>query len=470
MPRNTLLRQLLEERHLTTYTAFEVQFSRAARSLAKEAGDPRLASVAVSSRQFDRWLSGELKQLPRPDTCRILEELLGRAARDLFASTSAFPPTAPEPLPADVPPSPQAGPTAHDDDPAEIVARARQLACGNVDQTTLSFLASRIEVITERYEKDGPDGLWGQTKSLRSMGHTLLAGQQPPSARRELFRVTARAGGLLGYMAVNTGAFPLAEAYCTEALELSRAIGDLDTEMWACGTQSFAAYYAGRYDEADARATAAVDRAPNHPQAIRLLVNGRARALGKLGDRNQAERAIGRALELSDRHDVAPGLTSCISFLPYGRARTLANALTARVALQDTRARAAGRRGPRRHGREVRLRVEPLTGPPGRGHRGASTASTRRGARHVPRATGHHSGQSVADQLGATTLSGPVRASSPLAVPAGGARVWRTAPRLGPSVPACRGGVITKEFAGCLGRRSSSAPIPQPSLPTRRPT
>lgn len=46
--------------------------------------------------------------------------------------------------------------------------------------------------------------------------------------------------------------------------------------MWACGTQSFAAYYAGRYDEADARATAAVDRAPNHPQAIRLLVNGRA--------------------------------------------------------------------------------------------------------------------------------------------------------------------------------------------------
>lgn len=193
MPRNTLLRQLLEERHLTTYPAFEAQFARAARNLAEEAGDPRLASVAVSSRQFDRWMSGELKQLPRPDTCRVLEELLGRAARDLFASASAYPPTAPEPLPANVPPSPQVGPTAHDDDPTEIVAQARQLACGNVDQTTLSFLASRIEVITERYEKDGPDGLWGQTKSLRSMGHTLLAGQQPPSARRELFRITARA-------------------------------------------------------------------------------------------------------------------------------------------------------------------------------------------------------------------------------------------------------------------------------------
>jgi tetratricopeptide (TPR) repeat protein len=235
-----------------------------------------------------------------------------------------------------MPPAPQTGQSTHDDDPAEIVARARELACGNADEATLAFLASQIEGITERYEQDGPQGLWGQTKSLRSLGHTLLAGQQPPAARRELFRITARASGLLGYMAVNTGAFPLAEAYCAEALELSRAIGDLDTELWADGTRSFAAYYAGRYTEADARAAAAVNRAPDHPQAIRLLVNGRARALGKLGDRNQAERVIGQAMDLSDRYDVVPGLTSCISFLPYGRARTMANALTARVALQDT--------------------------------------------------------------------------------------------------------------------------------------
>ncbi|MEZ7004904.1 hypothetical protein [Streptomyces sp. AD55] len=231
---------------------------------------------------------------------------------------------------------PPADPITDDEHPAEIVARARQLTSGNADKATLAFLTSQLDVITERYEQDGPHGLWGQTKSLRGLVHTLLTGQQPPAARRELFRVTARAGGLLGYMAVNTGAFPLAEAYCAEALELSRAIGDLDTELWASGTQSFAAYYAGRYAEADARAAAAVDRAPDHPQAIRLLVNGRARALGKLGDRNQAERAIGQALDLSDRYDVDPGLTSCISFLPYGRARTLANALTARVALQAT--------------------------------------------------------------------------------------------------------------------------------------
>ncbi|KIF76101.1 hypothetical protein QR77_23890 [Streptomyces sp. 150FB] len=334
MPRITLLRQLLEAGHLTTYKAFEAQFSRAARRLATEADDPRLASVVVSSRQFDRWMSGELKNLPRPDTCRILEQLLGRAARELFALAPSERDT-PAQAPAEISLVPAAGTVADDENPVDIITRARQLSCGNADEATLALLASQLDEITDRYELDGPRGLSGQTKSLRKLGHTLLAGQQPPSARRDLFRITARAGGLLGYMAVNTGNFPLAEAYCAEALELSRAIGDLDTELWAGGTLSFALYYSGRYDDADAQAAATVDRSPDHPQAIRLLVNGRARALAKLGDRKRTEQVIGQAMDLSDRHDVAPGLTSCISFAPYGRARTLANAVTARVALKD---------------------------------------------------------------------------------------------------------------------------------------
>ncbi|WP_229916338.1 hypothetical protein [Streptomyces fructofermentans] len=139
-------------------------------------------------------------------------------------------------------------------------------------------------------------------------------------------------------MAVNTGDFALSAAYCTEARDLSREIGDLDTDLWACGTLSFSLYYAGRYDEADAcaAAAAAVERASRHAQCIRLLANGRARALAKTGDRRAVEQAIGQALRLSDLHEVPVGLTSCISFEPYGRARTLANAVTSHVALRNT--------------------------------------------------------------------------------------------------------------------------------------
>jgi len=57
-------------------------------------------------------------------------------------------------------------------------------------------------------------------------------------------------------MAVNVGDFVLAEAYATEARDLSRAIDDIETELWARGTLSFGFYYAGRYAEADACAAA----------------------------------------------------------------------------------------------------------------------------------------------------------------------------------------------------------------------
>ncbi|MER6072757.1 hypothetical protein ABT187_28715 [Streptomyces sp. NPDC001817] len=338
MPRTTLFRQLLQQRHLTTYEAFAAQYERAAARLAKIDRDPRLASIQVSPRQFDRWYGGELLTLPRPDACRVLEHMLGRPVSDLFSTMhdnesegdrDEKPRTRRQ---ASIPPPPR----EDDENPLDIVARTRQLTASNADDATLSFLDASLQGITSRYEQDGPYVLRPQARQARRLAHTLLDGRQPPCARRELFRLAARASGLLGYMAVNIGDFALSEAYCTEARDLSREIGDLDTELWACGTLSFSLYYAGRYDEADACAAAAVERAPRHAQSIRLLANGRARALGKTGDRRAVERALGQALRLSDLHEVPVGLTPCISFEPYGRARTLANAVTSQVALRNT--------------------------------------------------------------------------------------------------------------------------------------
>ncbi|MGW7237038.1 hypothetical protein [Streptomyces sp. NPDC054804] len=356
MPTTTLFRQLLQQRHLTTHEAFAAQYERAAARLAELDRDPRLASLQVSPRQYDRWYGGELLTLPRPDACRVLEHMLGRPVSELFStaydSDSAYDgdPThdhgdlahdrAEEPYTRQPPtrrrtPSPPP-PREDNENPLEIVARTRQLTASNADDATLAFLDSSLQGIAGRYEQDGPYVLRPQARQVRQLAHTLLDGRQPPRARRELFRLAARASGLLGYMAVNMGDFALSEAYCTESRELSREIGDLDTDLWACGTLSFSLYYAGRYDEADACAAAAVERAPRHAQSIRLLANGRARALGKTGDRRALEQAVGQALRLSDLHDVPVGLTSCISFEPYGRARTLANAVTSHVALRNT--------------------------------------------------------------------------------------------------------------------------------------
>jgi tetratricopeptide (TPR) repeat protein len=343
MPRTTLFRQLLQRRHLTTYEAFSARFERAATRLADLDGDPRLTSVRVSPRQFDRWYGGELQTLPRPDACRVLEHMLGRPVSELFSEADdrehayAIDSRSGDEVPGatELRPRKTRGlpPRAEDENPLDIVSRTRQLTTSNADETTLAFLGSSLEGITARYELDGPYALRAQTRSLRQLAHTLLDGRQPPRARRELFRLAARASGLLGYMAVNMGDFALAEAYCTEARELSREIDDTETELWADGTLSFSLYYAGRYADADACAAAAVDRAPRSAQSIRLLVNGRARALGKMRKPRAAAHAIGQALELSALHDVPAGVTPCISFEPYGHARTLANAVTTHVSL-----------------------------------------------------------------------------------------------------------------------------------------
>src|SRR5215469_11993491 len=75
------LKVLLRERHWT-YDAFCIEYNKAAKLL-----DPRLAQSSPSRAQFHRWLTGDLRGLPHPDACRVLEALFpGWQVEQLFAS------------------------------------------------------------------------------------------------------------------------------------------------------------------------------------------------------------------------------------------------------------------------------------------------------------------------------------------------------------------------------------------------
>ena len=226
------------------------------------------------------------------------------------------------------------------DRPEEVVAQARALTEQSSDATLMTTASVALESVIQRYERLGPHRLASEARVLRNALHGALEGPQPPRVRSDLFRYTSRVAGLIGYMAVNASA-PLAvsQAYCAEGEALAREVGDTGTEMWVHGTRSLGLYYAGRYADAARAAQAGVELSPDNPQAIRLLVNGCARAYARMGDRAAAEAAIGRALTLSERQQVLPvGLTACIDFVPYSLARTLANAITARLSSGDTEA------------------------------------------------------------------------------------------------------------------------------------
>lgn len=335
----TLFRQLLQERHWTTVQTFGTHFAKAARELADQTGERHLGDISVARRTFDRWMAGELRAMPQRDTRKVLEHLLGQPVALLFRPLDGVGPSVSQRQPAVPSDLGLTGPPAHGtfDDPLAVVAQTQFLTQSGANSALLEHFRCQLQGIVDRYETGGPQALAGEARSIRSTLHAMLSAHHLPGVRADLFGLTGRAAGLLAYMAVNAGADPtVAEAYCAEAEVLAKHIGDTHLQMWAAGTRSLSLYYQHRYPEADAAAAAGIKLSPTSGQAIRLLANGRARALARIGDRRGAERAIGQALELSERQtDLPVGITSCISFAPYSPARTLANVITARVALDD---------------------------------------------------------------------------------------------------------------------------------------
>ena len=77
------LRVLLRQRHWK-YATFCTEYDKAAKSV-----DPSLTGTWPSRAQFHRWINGEVRGMPYPDACRVLEAMFpGWTAEQLFAPSS----------------------------------------------------------------------------------------------------------------------------------------------------------------------------------------------------------------------------------------------------------------------------------------------------------------------------------------------------------------------------------------------
>lgn len=78
----TRLKTVLQQQHLQTHSAFCREYDKIAATI-----DPDLVGSAPKRSQFHRWLSGDVKGLPYPHHCRVLEKMLpGHTAIELFAA------------------------------------------------------------------------------------------------------------------------------------------------------------------------------------------------------------------------------------------------------------------------------------------------------------------------------------------------------------------------------------------------
>lgn len=212
---------------------------------------------------------------------------------------------------------------------ATIVERTQRLAELDADDHLADTLDLAMMDLLDRYETEGPQRLAPEAVALRQRVDAALHRRRHPHHLRRLNALAARISGVLGYMAVNRGRFGLAKLYCREAYILAAHIDDRELLAWIKGTDSFCAYYMGDFRSSASLAGEGIELAGAGPQAIRLYSNGLARALGKLGDGAGVDRAVEQAAALAETHGTGVRLTPALTFEPYGRARTMANAATA---------------------------------------------------------------------------------------------------------------------------------------------
>lgn len=78
----TVLKALLQQRHLQTVSAFNREYDAAASRI-----DPAAIGAGPKKAQFYRWLSGNISTLPYPHHCRVLQGIFpGWTIEELFSS------------------------------------------------------------------------------------------------------------------------------------------------------------------------------------------------------------------------------------------------------------------------------------------------------------------------------------------------------------------------------------------------
>ncbi|MEU8048388.1 helix-turn-helix transcriptional regulator [Micromonospora haikouensis] len=216
---------------------------------------------------------------------------------------------------------------------AEVQARVRDQHAYVLDESFLDAMEAFVTEVVDSYELRGPQVLAPLLVRERRRVQPMLMGRARPRQQHRLLAVAGRLSGLLSYMSVNLGRFDSARAYALECFQLAEQADDRDLQAWVRGTQSLAEFYAGNCRDALAFAQDGRRFAGTGRQAVRLAVNGEARAHGRLGDRRAVEKAVGDAYDLLAGSSSEPGMTPCISFGVYSEARTASNAATAHLGL-----------------------------------------------------------------------------------------------------------------------------------------
>ncbi|GAA0490642.1 hypothetical protein Ade02nite_23690 [Paractinoplanes deccanensis] len=321
----TLLKALLRERHWQKWSTFCKEWDRIAGDL-----DRDLVGSAPSRSQLARWLAGQVKSLPHPDACRVLEAMFpGLTAAQLFTvgrsaamptsvERPAVPVTTPTPslaMPAsDVPSEAARTQEEHasvDGTLGEEIAMSAEEAArfvrqkrGAVDQDVLEQLDADVRKLAGDYLLRPPFTMFRPISQLRTDVFELLDERQRPAVLPGLYRVAGQLCALLAHTCADLGQGYAADTHTRTAWLCADLAEDDQLRSYVRWVQSNVAFWNGDYRRAADLAHSGQRYATMGTSLLRLA-SQEARAYAAAADHREAERALGTSQ--AARSHVIPG-------------------------------------------------------------------------------------------------------------------------------------------------------------------
>jgi hypothetical protein len=312
MERRTLLHVLVRQRNWS-YSAFRRAYEQAAKHVARDEGDPSLASATVAEKTYRRWTSGEVRTLPQAPGPAILEHLFQRPAAELLA-----PPI------GQVEPPPRA--PAIDERELTMTARdaaehAGQAAAQTLPDLTIDQVEDDVRALARAYPRTTPLESYQQGRDLLERTQAMLTRTQRPRQRERLYLQAGAASALLASAAFDLGSLTSAVQLARTAALYGEVIDHGPLQAYAHGALAYLAYWDGRPAEAVRLVTTAQGFGGCGDTAALRLATIAARAHAHLGDADAAHGAIHQVEEpgsgrRDDLHDDVGGEFG----MPFSRA------------------------------------------------------------------------------------------------------------------------------------------------------
>jgi hypothetical protein len=213
------------------------ELARTARSMGER-------TFALSVRQLDRWLSGQVRN-PRGVACRVAERRFGKPVEVLLG------PVEPDLAPATAPLAPLAAGVTEFVTVAADTARehAALSAASVVDVMSLEQLYAEVRRLARAYTSTPPLSLLAGLTRTRDLVYSLLDRTRRPADIRDLYLVAGQVCGLAATTSFDLGYVDAAEDQATAAWTYRQLSGHDTLRAWARSVQATIAFWDGRPGE-----------------------------------------------------------------------------------------------------------------------------------------------------------------------------------------------------------------------------